>query len=253
MSAAEPCVGPAEPDPRPGRLADRPIPALRAAADLRSAAQHRRPRRARRRSRSSSRSPSGCRPHDSGAAARTSSARSPATACSSRSPRWPWSCRCSCRSRSRRHRGDAVAGEANLGTLRYLLAIPAGRTRLLVVKYVAIVIFAAVATLLVAVVGGVIGTGAVRRRSDLTLLSGTQIVVRPTACGGWCLSVGYIWRLSPRALGAIGLFVSTLTEQPIGATIAVVLVNVHDVRPRLDLPAVLAASLAADPLGDGLR
>ena len=28
------------------------------------------------------------------------------------------------------------------------------------------------------------------------------------------------------ALGAIGLFISTLTEQPIGATIAVVLVNV---------------------------
>src|SRR4051794_23884131 len=26
--------------------------------------------------------------------------------------------------------GDAVAGEANLGTLRYLLTIPAGRTRL---------------------------------------------------------------------------------------------------------------------------
>ena len=31
--------------------------------------------------------------------------------------------------------GDSVAGEANLGTLRYLLAIPAGRTRLLVIKY----------------------------------------------------------------------------------------------------------------------
>jgi ABC-2 type transport system permease protein len=38
--------------------------------------------------------------------------------------------------------GDSVAGEANLGTLRYLLAIPAGRTRLLVIKYLAIVIFA---------------------------------------------------------------------------------------------------------------
>ena len=49
--------------------------------------------------------------------------------------------------------GDSVAGEANLGTLRYLLAIPAGRTRLLVIKYAAIVIFAVVATLLVATVG----------------------------------------------------------------------------------------------------
>src|SRR5579872_44942 len=38
--------------------------------------------------------------------------------------------------------GDSVAGEAGYGTLRYLLAVPAGRTRLLAVKYAAIVIFA---------------------------------------------------------------------------------------------------------------
>src|SRR5580693_8220919 len=31
--------------------------------------------------------------------------------------------------------GDSVAGEAGYGTLRYLLAVPAGRTRLLAVKY----------------------------------------------------------------------------------------------------------------------
>ena len=54
--------------------------------------------------------------------------------------------------------GDSVAGEANLGTLRYLLAIPAGRTRLLVIKYAAIVIFALAATLLVALVGSIMGS-----------------------------------------------------------------------------------------------
>jgi ABC-type multidrug transport system ATPase subunit len=37
--------------------------------------------------------------------------------------------------------GDSVAGEAGHGTLRYLLAIPAGRTRLLGIKYAAVVIF----------------------------------------------------------------------------------------------------------------
>src|SRR4051794_3072331 len=35
--------------------------------------------------------------------------------------------------------GDAIAGEANVGTLRYLLAVPAGRSRLLAVKYAGIV------------------------------------------------------------------------------------------------------------------
>ena len=59
--------------------------------------------------------------------------------------------------------GDSVAGEANLGTLRYLLAIPAGRTRLLVIKYAAIVIFALAATLLVALVGSIMGPRAFRR------------------------------------------------------------------------------------------
>ena len=35
--------------------------------------------------------------------------------------------------------GDSIAGEAQAGTLRYLLARPVGRTRLLVAKLVAVV------------------------------------------------------------------------------------------------------------------
>src|SRR5579875_2040629 len=45
--------------------------------------------------------------------------------------------------------GDSVAGEAGYGTLRYLLAVPAGRTRLLAVKYAAIVAFGLAATFVV--------------------------------------------------------------------------------------------------------
>src|SRR5882724_4007287 len=45
--------------------------------------------------------------------------------------------------------GDAIAGEAGLGTLRYLLIRPAGRTRLLGVKAITVVVFCAVATLVV--------------------------------------------------------------------------------------------------------
>ena len=119
--------------------------------------------------------------------------------------------------------GDAVAGEANLGTLRYLLAIPAGRTRLLVIKYAAIVIFALVATLLVALVGSIMGL-ALFGAGDMTLLSGTQTSL---ADGVWRLVLSSLYLAAGfAALGAIGLFVSTLTEQPIGATIAIVLLNV---------------------------
>src|SRR4051794_17070769 len=45
--------------------------------------------------------------------------------------------------------GDSIAGEANVGTLRYLLTVPVARPRLLAVKYAAIVIFAFAATLTV--------------------------------------------------------------------------------------------------------
>jgi ABC-2 type transport system permease protein len=119
--------------------------------------------------------------------------------------------------------GDSVAGEANLGTLRYLLAIPAGRTRLLVIKYAAIVIFALAATFLVALVGVIMGL-ALFGGGDMTLLSGTQTSL---ANGVWRLILSSLYLAAQfSALGAIGLFVSTLTEQPIGATIAIVLVNV---------------------------
>ena len=37
--------------------------------------------------------------------------------------------------------GDSIAGEAQAGTLRYLLARPVGRTRLLVAKLVAVLAF----------------------------------------------------------------------------------------------------------------
>lgn len=116
--------------------------------------------------------------------------------------------------------GDSVAGEANIGTLRYLLTVPVQRARLLAVKYAAIVIFSFVATLTVSLTGVVAGL-VLFGGGDMTLLSGSQIgfvaglgrVLGATAYLAICLA----------ALGAVGLFVSTLTEQPIGAMIAVVI------------------------------
>ncbi|MBA3524839.1 MAG: ABC transporter permease [Geodermatophilaceae bacterium] len=115
--------------------------------------------------------------------------------------------------------GDAIAGEANIGTLRYLLTVPVHRARLLAVKYAAIAIFATAVVLLVAVVGVVLGL-AMFGAGPVTLLSGVEV---STAEGLWRLLLvcGYL-SACLASLGAIGLFVSTLTEQPIGATIGVV-------------------------------
>src|SRR6478752_5502597 len=116
--------------------------------------------------------------------------------------------------------GDAVAGEANLGTLRYLLTVPVHRARLLGVKYLAIVIFSVVATLTVTVTGIVMGL-ALFGGGDMTLLSGTQIGFGEGLAR--VLAASFYLSLCFASLGAVGLFVSTLTEQPIGAMITVVI------------------------------
>jgi ABC-2 type transport system permease protein len=131
--------------------------------------------------------------------------------------------------------GDAVAGEANLGTLRYLLTVPVQRARLLAVKYLAIVIFSVVATLTVTVTGIVMGL-ALFGGGEMTLLSGSQIgfgegLLRVLAASLY-LSVCFA------SLGAVGLFVSTLTEQPIAAMITTVIFStasfILDSIPQVD-------------------
>lgn len=118
--------------------------------------------------------------------------------------------------------GDSIAGEANLGTLRYLLAVPVHRTRLLAVKYAAIIIFALAATLLVAGVGLVFGL-LLFGGGEATLLSGRQVSMGE----GLLRLLGVCAYLAANlcAVGAIGLFVSSLTEQPIGAAIATMILT----------------------------
>ncbi|MGY0235343.1 ABC transporter permease [Longispora urticae] len=119
--------------------------------------------------------------------------------------------------------GDSIAGEANQGTLRYLLAVPVTRARLLAVKFGALVVFAATATLAVAVTGVVAGL-ALFGGGPMTLLSGTQIGFWG-GVGRLLLVCGYV-TVCLTALAAIGLFFSTLTEQPIGAGVAVLMLTI---------------------------
>lgn len=118
--------------------------------------------------------------------------------------------------------GDAIAGEANLGTLRYLLTVPVHRTRLLAIKYAAVVLGSGIGVLVVAGTGLLIGA-ILFGLGPVTLVSGTQA---PLADGLLRLLGAVVYlTLSLAALGAIGLFVSTLTEQPIAAMIATTIVS----------------------------
>lgn len=131
--------------------------------------------------------------------------------------------------------GDTIAGEAGLGTLRYLLVAPAGRARLLVVKYVGAAVFCAAATLSVVIAGTVAGL-ALFPIGPVTLLSGNTIGVADSVVRTLLLA-GYV-TVSLLGLSAIGLFISTLTEVPVGAMAATIVLSVVsqvlDALPQLD-------------------
>ncbi|WP_371669743.1 ABC transporter permease [Streptomyces sp. NBC_00289] len=110
--------------------------------------------------------------------------------------------------------GDAIAGEANAGTLRYLLVAPAGRTRLLLTKYATVLTFCLVATLVVAASALTVGA-LLFPLGDLTTISGTRIGFADGL--GRALLIALVVAASLIGVAALGLFVSTLTNSGVAA------------------------------------
>ena len=131
--------------------------------------------------------------------------------------------------------GDTIAGEANLGTLRYLLISPSGRLRLLLVKYTGAAAFCLAATAIVVVTGVAIGAALFPVR-PVTLLSGDTIDGGEYAIR--CLLLIVYVSLSMLGLSAIGLFLSTLTTVPVGAMAATSVLSaasqILDALPQLE-------------------
>src|SRR6266545_3880091 len=119
--------------------------------------------------------------------------------------------------------GDSIAGEANLGTLRYLLVAPVRRGRLLAVKYTAVLAFCLVAVLVVAAAGVITGA-ALFPIGRVTLLSGTTIALSEAMLR--TLLVALYVGVSMAGLAAIGLLASTLTEVPVGAMAATLTLSI---------------------------
>ena len=125
--------------------------------------------------------------------------------------------------------GDAVAGEASSGMLRYLLARPVGRTRLLVAKLITLVVFVLAAVTAVALTAYVtgrilfgdkpisVGNGGITAGVIANSLSGSpmtpaEILVRTLG------AIAFI-AVSMLGVGAIALFLSTLTDSSLAATL----------------------------------
>jgi ABC-2 type transport system permease protein len=132
--------------------------------------------------------------------------------------------------------GEAVAGEAATGSLRNLLVVPVGRTRLLLVKFAGIAVFAIAAALTVFLVGTIVGL-ILFAHGPVTLLSGDVI---PFGSALWraFLVAGYVGAMLI-GVGAIGLFISTLTEVPMGAmaatSVLVIAAQIADAVPQISV------------------
>lgn len=119
--------------------------------------------------------------------------------------------------------GDSIAGEANTATLRYLLVSPIGRIRLLVVKYLAAAVFCLAATLTLSIAGILIGI-ALFPVGPVTLLSGDTVNIGESLVRS--LLIALYATVSLLGLSAIGLFISTLTDAPVGAMAATVVLSI---------------------------
>jgi ABC-2 type transport system permease protein len=119
--------------------------------------------------------------------------------------------------------GDAIAGEANAGMLRYVLARPVSRTRLLVAKLAALAVFVLGSVLAVVASGYVVGTllfptqpgGEVVTSVSGPALAPGQVTLRIAA------AMLYV-ALSMLGVGAIALFLSTVTDSSLGATLGAI-------------------------------
>jgi ABC-2 type transport system permease protein len=157
--------------------------------------------------------------------------------------------------------GDAIAGEAQQGTLRYVLVRPVGRTRLLVAKLVSVTAFVLLTLLIVAVTGLILG---------LLLLGNSNETVAATTFSGTSLTTGQLMQrtalalvyalLSMLGVAAVALFLSTVVRTPlaaamgtlallIGSTLLFSLDAAHVIRPYLVTRYWLAfVDLFRDPI-----
>jgi ABC-2 type transport system permease protein len=115
--------------------------------------------------------------------------------------------------------GESIAGEAQQGTLRYVLIRPVGRTRLLVAKLVSVMAFVLVTLLVVAVTAYVMGILLLGHQDSgvttTVTFSGTSLTT-PQLFGRTGLALAYAL-LSMLGVAAVALFLSTMVRSPLAA------------------------------------
>jgi ABC-2 type transport system permease protein len=114
--------------------------------------------------------------------------------------------------------GDAIAGEASGGTLRYLLTRPVSRSRLLSAKLVSIVTYVIAAVIAIALSGYLSGILLFPSSGSITSLSGGEPLTPSQTTIRVVLTVFYVG-ISMLGVAAFALLLSTIVENPLAATI----------------------------------
>lgn len=117
--------------------------------------------------------------------------------------------------------GEAIAGELQQGTLRYMLVRPVGRTRLLVAKLVSTMVFVIITVLVVAVTAYILGVALLGNQNiavaGATSVSGSALTTQQII-GRTLLALAYAM-LCMLGVAAMALFFSTVAESPLAAAL----------------------------------
>ena len=119
--------------------------------------------------------------------------------------------------------GDAIAGEAQSGTLRYLLLRPVGRTRLVVSKYGSAMALLGV-LVAVTIVSGLAAGAIVFGLGAMPTLSGTSLSVGEGLVR--IVGSGVYMVLALSGIACIGLLISTRTDSGPGAAVATIVIAI---------------------------
>ncbi|MGI4894942.1 MAG: ABC transporter permease [Janthinobacterium lividum] len=119
--------------------------------------------------------------------------------------------------------GDSIAGEAGGGTLRYLLTVPLSRSRLLAVKALGVATFTAAGIAVVALSSLATG-GILFGLHAVTLLSGDTVSLGNGLFRALLIAV--FVAIAMFGLAAAGVFMSSLTENPLAAMAATLAIAV---------------------------
>ncbi|MFD0261855.1 ABC transporter permease [Kitasatospora indigofera] len=110
--------------------------------------------------------------------------------------------------------GDTVASEASWSSLRYLLAAPVPRARLLARKFAVGLAFSAAAIVLLPLIGLAVGTAAYGW-GDLRLPAGVSLPAS-VALPRLAIAVAFVF-LAELVIAALAFWLSTATDAPLGA------------------------------------